>query len=316
MPVARATDKDFVDVFEAHGPAGTARILGMAVRAVYLRRERLERKLRRPIKGPSTHNTTRDGLSAHSARHHITVKDGIVLIGSDAHYWPGHVTTAHRALVHFVKREQPAAVIMNGDALDGARISRHAPIGWEGRPSLINELEATKERLDEIRKAWKGAKFIWPLGNHDGRFETRLATVAPEYADVHGVHLKDHIPDWVPCWSCWINEDVVIKHRWKGGVHATHNNTVYAGKSMFTGHDHMLKVTPFHDYNGTRWGGSSGTLADPYGPQFVDYTEDSPKNWAAGFLRLTFRKGKLMWPEVVRVIDKDHVDFRGEIIRV
>lgn len=262
----------------------------------------------------------------HPGRITIKVRDGTVLVGSDAHYWPGIVSTAHRAFVHFCEKLQPAAVIMNGDMLDGSTISRHAPIGWEDRPKLVDEIEACKDRLGEIVKASlsKKTRRIWPLGNHDARFETRLATVAPEYAKVHGVHLRDSFPEWEPCWSVWINDDVVVKHRNRGGIHATHNNTLNAGKTIVTGHLHSLKVTPLTDYNGTRWGVDTGMLAQapgkgrPTGPQFIDYTEDNPLNWRSGFAVLTFKGGRLLWPEVCHVIDerKGLVEFRGEVIEV
>lgn len=315
MPNPATSEEQFIELFETYGAAETARRLKLNVRSVQDRRARLENKFRRPIKNPHKLDT-RANIHEHKPEHKLTVKDGIVLVGSDSHYWPGNPTVGHRAFVKFVKDFQPVAVIKNGDELDGSQISRHPPIGWESRPSLIQELEATKERLDEIRDAWKGAKFIWPLGNHDARFETRLATVAPEYADIYGVHLKDHFPEWEPCWACWINEDVVVKHRFKNGVHATHNNTLWSGKTIITGHLHSLKVTPFTDYNGTRYGVDCGCIADPKGPQFRDYLETNPTNWRSGFIVLTFVKGRLMWPEVVSVIDKDSVEFRGKIIHV
>ena len=84
---------------------------------------------------------------------------------------------------------------------------------------------------------------------------------------------------------------------------------------MVSGHLHSQKITPYTDYNGTRWGVDSGTMADIYGPQFL-YAEDNPRNWRSGFAIITFRQGILMTPELVRVVDKDHVDFRGELIKV
>jgi hypothetical protein len=263
----------------------------------------------------------KDGVTEPARHPHriiLDIEDGIVPIGSDAHYWPGIITTAHRALVRFCREHESKipAVIMNGDSVDGARISRHPPIGWETRPELVAELDACKERKGEIERVAPNAERIWTLGNHDSRFETRLATVAPEYARIHGVHLKDHFPNWRPAWSVWINDDVVIKHRYKGGVHATHNNTLAAGKTMVTGHLHSLKVTPLTDYNGTRWGVDTGTLAEPEGPQFLDYTEDGPKNWRSGFVVLTFHRGKLLWPEIVHVIGDGEVEFRGRVFSV
>ena len=57
-------------------------------------------------------------------------------------------------------------------------------------------------------------------------------------------------------------------------------------------------------------------LADPNGPQFMDYTEDNPKNWRSGFALLTIVKGRLLWPELVSVWDAKHVCFRGELVKV
>ena len=188
-------------------------------------------------------------------------------------------------------------MVSNGDAFDGASISRHAPLGWEKRPTVIQELETCKERHGEVEAAAGKARKIWNLGNHDSRFEARLAAVAPEYANVHGMHLADHFPVWEKAWACWVNDEVVIKHRWKGGLHAVHNNTVNAGKTVVTGHLHSLKVTPYSDYNGTRFGVDTGTMADCFGPQF-EYIEDNPRNWRSGFAVLTFHRGRLLWPEL------------------
>lgn len=314
MPQAKLSDADFLAMFRKHGPRETARRLGVSWRGVFARRERLEKKLGSQITPPEHSNNTRHNVE-HPYRLKADIRDGVVLVGSDAHYWPGPATTAHRAFVHFCKLLKPKLVIMNGDALDGSTISRHPPIGWEDRPTLVDEVEACKERLGEIERAVKCRK-VWTLGNHDGRFETRLATVAPEYARLHGFHLKDNFPNWEPCWSLWINDGVVVKHRNKGGTHATHNNTLYSGKSMVTGHLHSLKVTPYSDYTGTRYGVDSGTLADPDGPQFKDYLEDGPTNWRSGFVVLTFTKGKLHIPEAVQVWGEREVEFRGKVVRV
>lgn len=247
----------------------------------------------------------------------LDIEDGSVLIGSDAHYWPGVVSTAHRAFVRAIKEFKPVAVIMNGDAFDGASVSRHAPGQWESIPSVIQELNACKDRLGEIEDAAGDVPLLWPLGNHDARFESRLASVAPEFANVHGVHLKDHFPRWAPCWSVEINVDTpghtIVKHRWKGGDHGAYNNTVKAGISIITGHDHGLRVSPFTDYRGTRYGTSTGTLAPIFGPQFT-YTEDNPRSWRAGGILATFCERELLWPEPFYVMDEQRgkVGFRNK----
>jgi predicted phosphodiesterase len=239
-----------------------------------------------------------------------------VLVASDMHYWPGEPSTAHRAFVKFCKKLKPDIVVMNGDVLDASSISRHPPIGWNKIPSVKEELEVCQKRLGEIAKVTLKAKKYWPLGNHDARFETRLAQVAPEFKDVHGISLADHFPEWTGCWSLHINSNTVIKHRYKGGIHAPYNNAVNAGVSIVTGHLHSQKVTPHTDYQGTRYGVDTGCLADPLADAFQDYLEDNPRNWRSGFCVLTYRNGCLLYPELVTVWDGNRVQFRGELIEV
>lgn len=151
MPRAKISDADFIGQFEKIGPLKLSRLLQCAPASVFSRRERIERKLGRQITGPDHRRNTRHNV-AHPQRIQLEVKSGIVLVGSDAHYWPGEPSTAHRAFVKFCREMKPAAVIMNGDVLDCATVSRHPPIGWEARPSLIDEIELAKDRLFEIER--------------------------------------------------------------------------------------------------------------------------------------------------------------------
>lgn len=239
--------------------------------------------------------------------------NGVALVGSDAHFWPGQRSTAFRAFLAIAKREKPQLVIMNGDVIDGASISRHSRIGWENQPTVKQELDVAQERLKEIKKVTPESDHFWTLGNHDARFELRLAEVASEFADVPGIHLRDHFPDWRPAWAIDVNGDTIIKHRYKGGVHAAYNNAKDSGRNIITGHLHALNVSAYTDYNGTRWGVDGGTLAAIAGPQFYNYTEQNPLNWRSGFVRLRFEDGKLMWPDVLYVVDerKGIVNYRG-----
>lgn len=324
MPAPAVPEAEFVEVWRAKkGEAkAVAGILGTTVRAVLSRRRDIERRTGSPLKVEGDRNPANaaryESLQPreHKPRHHLGIENGVVVVFSDAHFWPGIRTTAFRGMLRVIEALQPKAVVCNGDAFDGASISRYPRIGWDSKPKILDELKACESRLLEIEDAAKRAKLIWPLGNHDARFETRLANVAGEFEGVQGFSLKDHFPAWTPCWSCWPTEDVVIKHRYKGGIHAAHNNTVNAGKSIVTGHLHSLKVTPFSDYSGTRYGVDTGTLAEPDGPQFVDYLEDNPVNWRSGFVVLTFHKGRLLWPEVAHAIGPNLVQFRGEVFAV
>lgn len=318
MPAALVSDEEFLELWSQYkSPSKIAKVLGCSERTVHARRRRMENAIGEQLVAAEP----KGFVSQHSARYGLGIENGTVLVFSDAHFWPGIRTTAFRGLLWAIKELQPKAVINNGDAFDGASISRHPRIGWDSKPSVIEELKACDMYLGEIEdeaiKARKGAKLVWALGNHDARFENRLANTVPEYMAVGGFKLKDHFPAWIPCWSCWPTEEVVVKHRYKGGIHATHNNTVTSGKSIVTGHLHSLKVTPWSDYAPyPRWGVDTGTLADPGGPQFVDYLEDNPTNWRSGFAVLTFHKGRLLWPELVHAMAPNFIQFRGQVVDV
>ncbi len=316
-------DEEFAQLYQGLGTAGTAQALGISERACRRRKLGVEGRLDIDLGGPYGND---GGVAAYAepvkkqgARIEIPdFKNGKVLIGSDAHNWPGEPSTSHKAFVLFCKKFQPEIVIMNGDVIDAACISRFPPIGWESLPTVKEELDVCKVRLGEISDNSNDARFIWSLGNHDARFETRLASVAPEFKHVHGVHLKDHFPDWEPCWSVFIGGEkgAVIKHRFKGGMHAPQNNVLWSGRTMITGHLHSQKVIPVTDYNGTRWGVDSGCMSPPHSAQFKGYTEDNPLNWREGFCMLTFKDGELLPPELISVWKPGVVTFRGELIDV
>jgi hypothetical protein len=314
MTIAACTDEEFISLWNTHKSSSkVANALGIQERNVLRRRRNIEAKHGVQL----SVRTDNPVVEKHSAKIHVPIENGVVVVFSDAHFWDNTPTTAYRALIKFLGEIKPRMVVCNGDAFDGASISRHGRIGFlENRPSVIKELHACQEMLTGISDAARGALLTWPLGNHDSRFETHIAAQAPQYEFVQGFHLKDHFPEWKPCWATWINQDTVIKHRWKGGIGATRANALNSGVSLITGHLHSLKVTPLTDYNGTRYGVDTGTLADVEGDQFVNYTEAGPLDWRSGFAVLTFWRGRLLPPELVEVIGEGLVSFRGKVYEV
>lgn len=313
---ATVPDDEFIELWRHHGsPSAIAKILGIAVRNVSDRRTRIEGKYSITLETkPKIHS--RPAREQYAPVHNFSIKTGKIVVASDLHFWPGVRTTVYNALLHFIAELRPAAIVLNGDVMDGASISRHPAIGWERVPSVIQELNACTEYLGEIEEIAGDCEKVWTLGNHCSRFNSRLAAVANEYHNVKGFQLKDHFPNWIPCWRMDVNDDIVIKHRIKNGIHATHLNTLNAGKTTVTGHLHQLKVTPFSDYRGNRYGVDTGTVAEPDGPQFINYTEAGPMNWRSGFAVLTFKDGKLLMPQLVQKWDNEHVEFAGEIVKV
>lgn len=309
----KVSEDEFLRTWHATGGSATqtAKILGIGERSVHGRRVSIEKRTGSPLL--SVHHLSDRPKKLPPGRISANLPNGTILVGSDVHIWPGHLTTAQRAFIAFAKKLKPDMVVINGDLFDGATVSRHPAGMWaqERRPNVQQELEACQAFLGAL----KAPQQLWMWGNHDARFEARLASLTPEYEGVPGFALKDHFPGWKMGMSLWVNDEVVIKHRWHNGIHAVYNNALKGGKSIVTGHLHSLKVTPWTDWNGDRYGVDCGTLSDTYGMQF-DYAEDNPRNWRAGFAVLTFRDGKLLLPELAQVWDDERVQFRGELISV
>jgi hypothetical protein len=317
------TDVEFIKLWgELQSAAKLSHHLGIATRAVYLRRRWIEDHYKIKL-GAADHRGSKYDLTKPKSfsplkQIELGIEDGTVIVFSDAHFIPGQRSTAFKGLLWAIQEFKPKAVICNGDAFDGASISRYDASDMP-QTSVIQELKACQAALEEIEETAKAerhnVKLVFTWGNHDARFANRLAQHAPQFKDVLGFKLTDHITNWDFCWACWPTEKVVVKHRYKNGIHATHNNTVNAGVSIVTGHLHSLKVTPFDDYNGTRYGVDTGTLAETDGPQFT-YGELNPSNHRSGFAILNFFNGKLLWPEVVHKFDENQIEFRGEVIDV
>jgi hypothetical protein len=313
------SEADWLAAWHAAGcsPTTMHKQTGLALPSIYRRRNNLVATGHHlpTVPLPTAYNqpTAEKIERAYAKREALTIEDGAVVVFSDAHWWPGAgLTLAHAALLKMLKRLKPAVVIANGDIFDGAAISRHDPDGWQNVPTVMAELETVKAFMAGVADASRGAILMRTIGNHDLRFDRRLATRVPDFKHLAGMRLRDHLPAWSESWSVEINGDVIVKHRWHNGIHGPYNNALKGGRTIVTGHLHRLLATPWTDYNGRRWGVDTGTLSDPDAQAF-DYAEDAPKNWGSGFAVLTFRAGMLLPPEFCEVIG-NAAFFRGQVI--
>jgi len=92
------------------------------------RRSRLEKKYNIKLEAkekPSQRLT----IPENKVRTNLSMEDGLIIVGSDCHYWPGYVSTAHRAFVHLIKKLKPNGIVLNGDIMDNATISNTIGLG-------------------------------------------------------------------------------------------------------------------------------------------------------------------------------------------
>jgi Icc-related predicted phosphoesterase len=333
------SDQEFADKWkEFPSPSLMSKETKITVRAIQSRRRSVELKLgikletainlrdehnkkqseekQERIKQLKEKTLQRLEATQHSVRRGMELDNGRVIVFSDAHF-ADYTTTGFKALLKFIEHFKPKAIICNGDAFDGAVLSRYPSINYDRKPSVLDELNYCKIHLDAIEKIRPaGCRLIWTLGNHDMRYESALVSKAPEFSGVEGFNLKFHFPNWETCWSFWVNDDTVIKHRHKGGRYAGYNNVQASFCNIFTGHTHVLTCSPISTFDQkTYWGVQTGTLADINAESF-QYTEDNAKDWRQGFIMASWEQGRLLMPEMVMVCGEDEVEFRGEVLKV
>jgi predicted phosphodiesterase len=312
--MVKLSDYEFIELWnELKSPTLVSKKLGIDVRNIHHRRRNLENKYK--IRLISSHHNAQDYyVRDYMSRMDVDIDNATIFVASDAHYWPDEISVAHQAFVKLIKKHKCDIVVMNGDAFDGASISRYPKAGYATfeMPTVKQELEAVSDRLGEIEKVAGNAKLVFTMGNHDQRFESKLANLAPEFQGVAGFSLKEHFPRWLFCMSMMVNKNLMVKHRFANGLHATYNNAMKAGVSMTTGHLHRLQATIVSDYNGSRWGIDTGTLCETDGDQMA-YGEGNPSNHCSGFAVLTIVNGRLIQPEFCAVLD-GHAYFRGQAV--
>ena len=318
---AKVSDDEFIAIWRRlQSVTEVANEIGISLRGVNVRRRNIEKNHGIILNAASPRSPDfKVSIPENGIRVNVELDSGTIMVASDCHYWPGIISTAHRAFVLFAETLKPKMIVINGDAFDGASISRHPPGGtWESTPTVKQELEACQERLSEIEAASLNSKLHFLWGNHDQRFNARLsAQVGDGFKGIMGMNLTDHFPRWKFSMSLMVNGNCMIKHRYHNGIHAIHNNLIKSGTSFVTGHLHSLKVVPWTNYLGTSYGVDTGSLADVNGQQFT-YSEDNPKNHRSGFAVLTFYNGKLLPPELCEVLDEEEgiIYFRGNVFKV
>jgi hypothetical protein len=317
MVARKVQDEALVEAMRTtNSPTALAKQFGMTVRAMQTRM----RSIGVPPLPHAALARKQVATVAHESigRLKMDIDNGRVVVFSDAHFQPGCISTANRALLKLLPEIKPSVVVCNGDAFDGAGISRWPKMFGSTPPTPAAELRAVDERMDEIADAARGARRIWTLGNHDIRLHSYIQSAAPALADMDSMDLRRLFPRWDFAWSLWVNDNTIIKHRFRGGMYAPANNVKNSlGMNFVTGHLHSLKAMPLSSYScrPTIYGVDTGMLAEPEWQAF-DYKEDSPADWRSGFVVMTWRDGRLLWPEVVSVLSEGKVEFRGEVLDV
>jgi predicted phosphodiesterase len=115
------------------------------------------------------------------------IKQSRILIISDLHF-PYQNNEAITLALDYGKEKKVDCIILNGDVMDQANISRHER-DWRAR-SIAEEFEAVRVFLKSLRLHFPKTKIVWKLGNHEERWEKFLYNKAPEIFDVNDFQLE------------------------------------------------------------------------------------------------------------------------------
>lgn len=113
-----------------------------------------------------------------------------ILLISDLHI-PYHDIDAITAALGHGKKEKVNTIIINGDLVDFARISRFEPDPTAR--DTKHELDTTRAFLISLRKAFPTQKIIWIKGNHDERLEKYLFSKCVELFGDPYFHLEERL---------------------------------------------------------------------------------------------------------------------------
>jgi predicted phosphodiesterase len=221
------------------------------------------------------------------------------------HHAPHHDRDFHRLFCQWIADDQPDEIIVNGDLLDAATLSRHRTRPESGYDNPINEcIQQGYEILRDYREACPDARILLQRGNHDERLEnalidslTALYRVRAADDDVPALslekllllsHLRVDYSDEV-----WDRSKLaVLRNRRlsaRHGLSTTRNATGKAltdlGGSTVLGHSHRLSVqyrTQWHPEDGqeTRVAIEAGCAATIEGG--LGYVSGSEPDWQQG----------------------------------
>lgn len=124
---------------------------------------------------PVTYNTNPYKLPESHANpwEPFIISQSRVLIISDLHF-PYQDNRAITAALNYGKMKNANAILINGDLIDFATISRHER-DWRQR-SVKEEFDATRTFLVSLRKNFPKARIIWKHGNHCFDTQTEILT--------------------------------------------------------------------------------------------------------------------------------------------
>ncbi len=193
----------------------------------------------------------------------IIDRPGNWLILNDLHI-PHHDDTTITAAIRTAKKAKVAGILLNGDILDSAEISRHDKDAES--ETYCTEIGLGRSFLTMLRKEFPGAWIVYKSGNHEERLDSYIMKNAPAFKDLEGfnlpslLHMDDIDIDWVTGRRIIKLGKLHVIHgheyNGSGGVNPARWLYLRAGDCAIMGHCH--RTSEHHereitDYNVATW---------------------------------------------------------------
>jgi len=106
----RVTDEEFIEVWNQYNSASqVSKALGLTIRHTHSRRRDIESKHSIVLAANDARSPTFNiTIPQNGVRVNVEMDDGVIMVASDCHYYPGIISTAHKAFVKLIPMLSPA----------------------------------------------------------------------------------------------------------------------------------------------------------------------------------------------------------------
>jgi len=167
-----------------------------------------------------------------------------------------HDKAALIAAIQYAKQDRVENIILNGDILDSAQISRHPKTA--DTPKFLNEIELAKQFLEGLRSEFKDQNIYFKIGNHEDRLERYLMQNADALAGLIDfrklLKLDDLAIRFVESTQFMKVENTYIVHghemKVSGGVNPARALILKAAANVVMGHVHRTSFASIKSLDG------------------------------------------------------------------
>jgi UDP-2,3-diacylglucosamine pyrophosphatase LpxH len=167
-----------------------------------------------------------------------------------------HDKAALIAAIQYAKQDRVENIILNGDILDSAQISRHPK--HADTPKFLNEIELAKQFLEGLRSEFKDQNIYFKIGNHEDRLERYLMQNADALAGLIDfrklLKLDDFAIRFVESTQFMKVENTYIVHghemKVSGGVNPARALILKAAANVVMGHVHRTSFASIKSLDG------------------------------------------------------------------